>query len=85
MYFCVLRDGEKISGSGFEGLRGDVGWDGRMKAGRWTTGVGVAVDLEGSVLVWSWKVLKSAGVRGGGTTKRWVVELCGAEGVVGTG
>jgi hypothetical protein len=68
MYFCVLREGEKISGSGLGGLDGDVGCGGRMKAGR--CGAELS-DVGCEMLALSGlTALKSAGVRGGGTMKR---------------
>lgn len=79
-YFCVLREGEKISGRDRVGLGGEVGWGGRMKAGR--CGAGVLNPVEEKGVVSFLRAVNNAGVRGGGTMKRWVLLLCGASGVV---
>lgn len=72
-YFCVLREGEKISGRGLVGLRGEEGSAGRMKEGRWCAGAGVVVGVWWSVSGLACVVVNGTGVRGGGTRKRCVV------------
>jgi hypothetical protein len=47
IYLPFLREGEKISGRGLEGLGGEVGTAGRMKCGRFDTGAGVVVVAVG--------------------------------------
>ncbi|EAT91057.1 hypothetical protein SNOG_01408 [Parastagonospora nodorum SN15] len=81
-YFCDLREGEKISGSGFEGLGGEVGWGGSMKAGRWGAGVAIVAVTEVKPMA-SVEVriaVNGAGIRAGGTTKRWVLRVTGVAG-----
>ena len=63
-----MRDGEKVSGNGVEGLAGEVGCGGRRKWGR--DGAGVVVDVPVIVGVWD-ELEKIAGIFGAGTRKRW--------------
>lgn len=76
----LFLDGEKISGSGFDGLGGDVGREGRRNAGRWCAGAGAIWAVDGS---WRSLEVRKAGCRGIGTLKRWEVELCAVVGVGG--
>lgn len=85
MYLPVLREGEKISGRGFDGWGGEVGWGGRRKWGRWCSAgvVDVVVEVDMLVVVEASvaaMVVKGPGWRGGTSLKR-----CEVGGYVGRG